>query len=280
MKRSAPAPGRTATGDVISGYPNGAYSEDTDVDSSTLTVRRCAPGRKMVRARRERSARRWPALMARSRSMTTASINTIPTTKIPTVDALNDFDTLTDVFTYTVTDAGGQTDTAQLSITIHGTSDGGGGGGNSPPVAGNDTFSVRADYVSIHSSVIGNDSDPDFDTLEIFDVEGSSWDANVFTIDGIYGQLAIYATTDLGGPGAASRRRLRIRAGGDTRAAGRAAGNPVGRRRDRHVHLHVERRPGQVASRPISSSRSTRRRSTCSSTWNGASTSTTRTLPH
>ncbi|MCF6189189.1 MAG: Ig-like domain-containing protein [Cocleimonas sp.] len=64
----------------------------------------------------------------------------------------------TDTFTYTISDGNGGTDTATVTVTVAGPA-------NEAPVANDDTASAGCDAVTI--SVLGNDTDPDGDTLSI-----------------------------------------------------------------------------------------------------------------
>jgi VCBS repeat-containing protein len=83
------------------------------------------------------------------------------------VNALNASQTLTDTFTYTVSDGHGGTDQATLTVTVH--------GANDTPVAVNDSNSVGEDGPAVTGSVLGNDNDPDNgDSLTVSAVNGSS----------------------------------------------------------------------------------------------------------
>lgn len=124
----------------------------------------------------------------------------------PEVNALDDGDTTTDVFTYTVSD-GFNTQTATLTITIYGTNDG--------PVAWNDVNSVTEDaQLTATGNVIagtvatgsggfgGPDIDADGDDLDITLISSasgnlpSSTDGDAtFTIVGLYGTLVINKET-------------------------------------------------------------------------------------
>ncbi|MCE8546801.1 tandem-95 repeat protein [Ruegeria pomeroyi] len=72
----------------------------------------------------------------------------------------------TDTFTYTVSDGNGDIDTATVTVTVTGVND--------APVAVDDTVSVAEDG-SVSIAVLGNDSDPDGDSLT---VSGASDPAN------------------------------------------------------------------------------------------------------
>ncbi len=78
------------------------------------------------------------------------------------VDALNDGETLTDSFVYTVTD-GTDEASATLAITINGVTD---VIPNQPPVAVDDAFSTDVDVV-LNGDALANDSDPDGDPLTL-----------------------------------------------------------------------------------------------------------------
>ena len=81
----------------------------------------------------------------------------------PDVNALNDSETLTNSFTYSISDGHGGTDSAKLTITINGNTD------NRPPEASPDSASVTEDTAPnpIQGNVLTNDSDPDGDALVV-----------------------------------------------------------------------------------------------------------------
>ena len=85
-------------------------------------------------------------------------------------DGLNDGETATDSFTYTVTDEHGATDTATVTITIIGSS------GNQAPVAGADSLAAVEDVgLTFNASdLLGNDSDVEGDPLSIAAIEGQA----------------------------------------------------------------------------------------------------------
>ncbi|MCL2656886.1 MAG: Ig-like domain-containing protein [Betaproteobacteria bacterium] len=108
-----------------------------------------------------------------------------------TVNALQVGGTLTETFIYKVTDAGGNTSYARLTITIEGTND--------APVAENDAAAVAKGGVE---TATGNvlDNDTDVDTGDILRVSraGPSADAledvtGSLTIEGAYGTLTLHA---------------------------------------------------------------------------------------
>jgi len=94
------------------------------------------------------------------------------------VNALNNGQTLTDAFDYTVSDGHGGTASATLTITINGTTD------NGVPVATADVNTVKEDAAPnpISGNVLTNDSDPDADTLAV---------VGTGTFTGLYGVLVI-----------------------------------------------------------------------------------------
>ncbi len=73
-----------------------------------------------------------------------------------------------DSFQYTITDSNGNTSTATVNVTVTGQCQ----GGNEAPVAKDDTAVAQCDAVTIN--VLGNDTDPDGDTLSITDLGGPS----------------------------------------------------------------------------------------------------------
>ncbi|UVC10114.1 cadherin-like domain-containing protein [Rhizobium sp. TH2] len=98
----------------------------------------------------------------------------------PAVNALNNGQTLSDSFTYNVSDGHGGTAASSLTITINGTTD------NRAPVATADVNSVMEDTTPnpIMGNVLTNDSDPDGNTLSVTN-------AGTFTL--AYGVLVIHA---------------------------------------------------------------------------------------
>ncbi len=84
-------------------------------------------------------------------------------------DQLGVGETDIDSFTYTVSDGLGGSDSAMVTITIHGL--------NGAPVAGDDTYVANEDeilVVPVGTGLLSNDTDPDFDTLSITAVDKSS----------------------------------------------------------------------------------------------------------
>ncbi len=87
-------------------------------------------------------------------------------------ESLDDGQTDTDSFSYTVSDGQGGTDTATVTITINGVTD---VVPNTPPVATDDTASGDEDTNIIIpvSSLLGNDTDADGDTLSVTSVSNA-----------------------------------------------------------------------------------------------------------
>ena len=98
----------------------------------------------------------------------------------PTVDALDDGQTLTDTFSYAISDGNGGTASATLTVTINGTT------GNRAPVVVADTNTVKEDAAPnmVSGNVLANDSDPDGHTMSV---------SNAGTITLQYGSLEIHA---------------------------------------------------------------------------------------
>ncbi|MGB3402776.1 MAG: Ig-like domain-containing protein [Microcoleaceae cyanobacterium] len=105
------------------------------------------------------------------------------------VQALGDSDTLDEIFTYTLTDSQGGTDTADLTFTVSGSND--------APVATDNSNSVDEDATTpVTGNVIdddngsGVDSDLNNDPLTVSEVNGEDV-AGATTIDGTYGTITI-----------------------------------------------------------------------------------------
>jgi VCBS repeat-containing protein len=79
-------------------------------------------------------------------------------------------ETATDSFTYTITDSKGLTSTATASVTITGVTQ------NSAPIAVNDKFALAEDAgaTDVTASLLGNDSDPDGDSIQVSSVQAVS----------------------------------------------------------------------------------------------------------
>ncbi|MEO1525853.1 MAG: Ig-like domain-containing protein, partial [Planctomycetota bacterium] len=100
----------------------------------------------------------------------------------PTVNAIAAGESLTESFSYAISDGNGGTDSATLTITINGTNDG--------PTAVNDTNSVTEDSAPnpVSGDLLSNDSDPDAnDSLMVTEVDGVTDPAT--NIAGSYGTL-------------------------------------------------------------------------------------------
>ncbi len=119
----------------------------------------------------------------------------------PDVQALDDGETRTDTFNYTMQDAEGDEDTATLTITVHGTND--------APVAIPDTNWAQEDVSDASGNVLQTiphtgqpsggpfsdvaDTDVDVEDLTVSSVNGSA--ANVGTlVSGVYGDLTLNST--------------------------------------------------------------------------------------
>jgi len=70
-----------------------------------------------------------------------------------------------DSFTYTISDGNGGTDTATVNVTV-------GDAPNKPPVANDDAVSTMCSAITI--AVLGNDTDPDGDSLSVVSVDADS----------------------------------------------------------------------------------------------------------
>ena len=83
----------------------------------------------------------------------------------PAVNALNDGQTLTDAFTYQISDGHGGTSSAALTVTIRGTTD---TPANTPPTAFADAVSIKEDTAPnpVVGNVLANDQDADGDTAD------------------------------------------------------------------------------------------------------------------
>ncbi|NJK33150.1 MAG: hypothetical protein HC927_12510 [Deltaproteobacteria bacterium] len=84
-----------------------------------------------------------------------------------TVQALSVGESITDSFSYSISDSKGGSDTANIVITINGTND--------FPVAVADTNSVTEDSATpATGNVLANDSDIDGDPLKVVQVDGDT----------------------------------------------------------------------------------------------------------
>ena len=82
-------------------------------------------------------------------------------------DSLNDGETDTDTFSYTISDGNGGSDTASVTITIQGVT------GNQAPNAVNDAFSVD-EAGTLADDVLANDTDPELQPLTVTEVNGAA----------------------------------------------------------------------------------------------------------
>ena len=156
---SAAAKGANATGNVITTGPGA----DTDVDNltSSLTVASFRTG--TVEGAGTAGTVGNPAGLVGAHGTLTlnadGSYTYVVNDNDGAVQALNVGDTITDSFNYTVQDPGGLTDTAVLTITIHGADD--------APVAHDDAGSAAAKGANATGNVIttGPGADTDVDNL-------------------------------------------------------------------------------------------------------------------
>ena len=116
-------------------------------------------------------------------------------------DALDASDTVTDVFTYTVSDGNGGTDTANITITVTGVND--------DPIGVNDTDSVNEDATVTQSSgsglLVADDTDADdSSSLTVTQIavtgssnnpvaSGSAYNSSGTSVTGTYGTLTVGA---------------------------------------------------------------------------------------
>ena len=118
------------------------------------------------------------------------------------ISGLNDGDTVTDTFTYTLSD-GTATTTANISLTVIG-----GAASNNSPSAVNDTDSVNEDATvtktGSQDDVLNDDSDSDGDTITVNQIQpsggsassvsaGSTYNSSGTSVTGTYGTLTIGA---------------------------------------------------------------------------------------
>ena len=122
-------------------------SNDTDLDGDTLTV---------SDARTEVGT--YGTLVLAADGSYTYAANT------PAANALAAGETVTDTFSYTISDGNGGTDTADLVITVTGTNDG--------PTAVDDTATTDEDTKALNIDLLGDDTDPDGDTLSLTEIDG------------------------------------------------------------------------------------------------------------
>ncbi|MBK7421933.1 MAG: tandem-95 repeat protein [Propionivibrio sp.] len=103
----------------------------------------------------------------------------------PAVNALAVGESLTDTFTYFISDGKGGTASANVVITINGTNDG--------PDAVNDASSLPANSPGVTGNALGNDSDPDTrDSLTVSAVNGAPASVGLQVV-GTYGSITVNA---------------------------------------------------------------------------------------
>ena len=122
-------------------------SNDTDLDGDTLTV---SDARTDVGT--------YGTLVLAADGSYSYAANT------PAANALAVGETVTDTFSYTISDGNGGTDTADLVITVTGTNDG--------PTAVDDTATTDEDAAVLNIDLLGDDTDPDGDTLSLTEIDG------------------------------------------------------------------------------------------------------------
>ncbi|MDF1752926.1 MAG: Ig-like domain-containing protein [Verrucomicrobiales bacterium] len=111
-----------------------------------------------------------------------------PTTSHAAVQALNDGETLIETFTYIANDGNGGTASASLLVTINGEDEGPGPG----PGIFDDTASIDEEDLNVSGNVLGNDSDPEGDTLTVTEVNGASGNVGN-SVTGTYGSITVDA---------------------------------------------------------------------------------------
>ena len=91
---------------------------------------------------------------------------------------LDNGETATDSFTYTITDGAGHFSTATATVTITGVTQ------NQAPVALDDIFGLNEDSgaTDVTESLLGNDSDPDGDAFQVTSVQGVSEKGAIVTL--------------------------------------------------------------------------------------------------
>ena len=91
---------------------------------------------------------------------------------------LDNGETATDSFTYTITDGAGHVSTATATVTITGVTQ------NQAPVAADDTFGINEDWgaTDVTASLLANDSDPDGDAFQVTAVRGVSEKGAIVTL--------------------------------------------------------------------------------------------------
>ncbi|MDF1862871.1 MAG: Ig-like domain-containing protein, partial [Verrucomicrobiales bacterium] len=91
-------------------------------------------------------------------------------------NALAAGETATDTFTYVVSDGEGGSDSATLTITVTGTNDG--------PTAVDDSATTDEDTAVLNIDLLGDDTDPDGDTLSLIEIDGIAAGGNITLASG------------------------------------------------------------------------------------------------
>ena len=166
---SAPS-GTNDTGSILEdANPNivigNVLINDNDIDGDALTVTEVNGNSNNVGVN---YSGQYGTLQLNSNGSYSYSVNNAN----PTVDGLNAGQSLTDQFSYTVSD-GQLQDTANLTITINGAND---TPNNTAPSGTNDTASILEDAVPnvVSGNVLTNDNDVDGDALTVSEVDGAS----------------------------------------------------------------------------------------------------------
>ncbi|QQG65847.1 cadherin-like domain-containing protein [Desulfobulbus oligotrophicus] len=160
-----------ATGNVVTGGSPGDVADRIGADHTDTPVVGVAFGATVGSVGTPLSGAYGELLLAADGSYTYTLDN-----GNPVVNALRFGETLTETFTYTVSDQDGDQDTASLTITIHGTND--------PPVARDDgPYDILEDTPLDSIDVLANDTDPENDPLTVVDA----------TVDPSQGSVSINA---------------------------------------------------------------------------------------
>ncbi|MCG8601304.1 MAG: Ig-like domain-containing protein, partial [Verrucomicrobiales bacterium] len=123
-------------------------SNDTDVDGDTLTI----------------TSGQGTTVGTYGTLVLNANGSYTYTADQAAANALAAGETATEIFNYTVSDGEGGSDTATLTITVTGTNDG--------PTAVDDTASTNEDTAALNIDLLGDDTDPDGDTLSLIEING------------------------------------------------------------------------------------------------------------
>jgi len=170
----------------VSVAANGILGNDSDLNSDPLTVTGIINGANQplgsvlpVSGGGTTATGAYGTLLVNPNGSYTFTLNN----SNPTVNALGVGQSLTDVYTYAISDGKGGTSTANITITINGTNDG--------PDALNDTSSVPANAASVSGNALSNDSDPDAtDTLTVTGLTGGAVGT---PLAGTYGSITVNA---------------------------------------------------------------------------------------